>query len=181
MQLGQLPYKVLLRREDRGSSHQDHHDLAGGEAAAHQDVAEPSGGASLIVDGNLEVREHPPNIHDDGVCRCILYHAAVNRDNPMAAGLVHPGDHLFSCIQCEGRRHLVAVMCRIRHTDDLLHMAEVAKEPYFPELLVVQLLGIGHSLKLAAAAPSGHRTGLRVFLFAQGHHPPLFLIILPQE
>ena len=43
-------------------------------------------------------------------------------------------------------------MGRILHADDLLHMTEAAQKADLTKLLMVKLLFIRHSLKLAAAA-----------------------------
>ena len=159
--------EVLLCREDRGSSHQDHHHLAGRKAAAQQDVAQPPGGASLVIDRDFKVRQHSSDVHNDRVRRRILDHAGVNRDHPVAAGLVHTGNDLAPCVQGEGSRDLVPVMGRVLHADDLLHMTEAAQKADLPELLMVQLFLIAHSLKLAAAALFIHGTE---FLLAQREH-----------
>ena len=115
-------------------------------------MPQPSGSIPLVIDLDFELREHLPDIHDNSVRSLIFDHTAVDRNHPVAAGLVHTGDDLSPSVKCKSRCHLVAVVEWILHADDLLHMTEPPQEFDLPELFMMQLLDIAHTLQLAASA-----------------------------
>lgn len=119
----------------------------------------------LVVGGELKGFEKSSDADDDLVGLFVLGHTEIVRNDPVCTGLVDTGDYLLASVHAEGCLHLVAVVIRVLHADDFLHMAEGAKEFYAVALLPAELGFVVHILKLAAAALLIYGTLRKVCLF----------------
>ena len=82
----------------------------------------------------------------------------------MASGLVYTGYDMALPVEAEGGAHLVAIVRRLDHADDIVHMAELAQKAYELPLLMQQLLGIWEILKLTSAAFAEIRARSHIFI-----------------
>ena len=164
MQLGQLFQERLLKLEYRGHCDEDDHDLTALEASADEYMAQPSGAGSLVESLNFEAAQHIADIDDDAVGDLILYHAFIHRYYAVASGLVYTGYDMALPVEAEGGAHLVAIVRRVVHADDIVHMAELAQKAHELPLLMQQLLGIWEILKLTSAAFAEIRARSHIFI-----------------
>ena len=67
-------------------------------------------------------------------------------------------------VESEGGAHLVAIVRRVVHADDIVHMAELAQKAHELPLLMQQLLGIWEILKLTSAAFAEIRARSHIFI-----------------
>ncbi len=154
-------YKRLLQLENGGHRHQNHQDLPGGKAPAHQHVPQPAGAAALVKDLDLKGGQHVPDAADHGVAGRVLNEAVLHRDDGVAARLIDPAGGAAPMVQGKGRVDLVAVAEGLCHAPDGLHMAELSQQRDAASGFLSQLLFIGQLLQLAAAAFFIVRTGGR--------------------
>ena len=114
----------------------------------------------LVIGAQLEPRQQRTDRNDDLVRGLVLKHTVVHTDDVMARRLIDAGNDLSSARDAERRLHLVPVMQRPRHAEDLFHMAETLEMADALCLLEGELLVIGHVLQLAAAALFIKRTAV---------------------
>ena len=127
-------------------------------------MAQLSGSAALVESLNLEAAKHIADIDDDTVGYLILYHAFIHRYYAVAPGLVYAGYDMALPVETESGAHLIAVVRRLVHADDIVHMAELAQKAHELPLLMQQLLGVWEILKLAATAFTKIRARSRIFI-----------------
>ena len=132
----------------------------------------------FVVGREPEPRQQRADGDDDRVGGLILQPAVVHVDNAVTFGLIDARDD-FTVSDAEGRLHLVAVMQGTRHADDLVHVAEPRQQPDAFDLLILQLLGVGQVLQLAAAALLEERAAVALArprgLLCHGSAPAVFL------
>lgn len=116
--------ELLLHREISARTHEHDHHLAARKAALHQHMAQEARALILVIDPNVEFRQHIADIDYYAVGNGILGHAVVHRDDAVGAGLIDPRDYLAAFSPAERRLHLVAVVIRLVHADYLIDLAK---------------------------------------------------------
>ena len=150
--------EIPLLREHRHRPDDIHEYLPGVPADAHQDVLHESSVRAGIPRAYPERAHQSADPHDDLVCPGVVYHAAVDPDDTVPGGLIHPRDDIPVPVAAEYRLYLAAVASRVLHGDYPRHLAVFSQEPVQVLHLPVQLLFVGQVGQLTAAAFPGNGT-----------------------
>ena len=148
--------EVVLGREYRGCSDQHHHDLAAGETAANQHMAQQAVAGIFIVSADFERFQHATDGADDLVCFLVFDHAGFDRNDVVGFLFVNAGDG-FAFAVAEYSVHLVAVVERIVHAFDTVYFAVVSKKLLHLALFHLKLFCVWHVQILASAAAVRYR------------------------
>ena len=143
--------EVVLGREYRGCGDQHDHDLAAGEAAANQHVAQQAVAGIFIVGADLEGFQHTADGADDLVCFLVFDHAGFHRNDVVGFLFVNAGDG-FALAVAEYGMYLVAIVEGIVHAFDAMHLAVISKKLLHLVLLHLELFCVWHVQVLASAA-----------------------------
>ena len=172
MQLQKRAQEVVARGENRRAGHERDHDLVRRKAALYEHVPQKAAAGHLVIRCHFEVREQLADVHDDLIRGFVLGHAAVHGDDVVRAALVDAGDDAARARRAERGLHLVAVVVRVFHADDRLHMRELPEQFYAEAVFPFELFRVGQILKLAAAALFAVRAAFVFVLRGHGGRLP---------
>lgn len=133
----------------------------------------------LVVRRHFEVGEQAADVDDDFIRGPVLGHAAVHGDDVVRAALVNARDDAARARGAERGLHLVAVVVRVFHAEDRLHMREAPEQLHAEAVFPFELFRVSQVLQLAAAALSAVRAAPGFVLRGHGGPPIASVFSVP--
>lgn len=133
----------------------------------------------LVVRRHFEVGEQAADVDDDFIRGPVLGHAAVHGDDVVRAALVNARNDAARARGAERGLHLVAVVVRVFHAEDRLHMREAPEQLHAEAVFPFELFRVSQVLQLASAALSAVRAAPGFVLRGHGGPPIASVFSVP--
>lgn len=145
-------YEIVLRREHGGSRHKHHQNFTALEAPANQYMAKETKSGVLIIRPDFKGYQQMLNGLHDFLTGFVLDAAVPHWNNAVRVFFIGSGNNPTPSISGKNVMNLVPIIQRIIHANDGKNFPVGSKQLSHSSLLLRQLLLVGYSLILAAAA-----------------------------